>query len=170
MILPLAIHSAQSERSLSPVGAQRRRGIAAVELAVLAPFLAGLVVGMCELGRGVMVRDILTDAARKGCRTGAMAGKGYQDVINDVNNILTDNSIATGNATITIQIASYTGNATTPSWGAFTTVSSASAFKPNPLDQIAVQVSVTASTVLWFSPVYISRSIVSQTLIMVKQG
>jgi hypothetical protein len=117
-----------------------------------------------------MVRDILTDAARKGCRTGATVGKGYQDVVNDINNILSDNNISSANATITIQIASYTGNSTTPSWGTATTVSSASGFSPKPLDQLSVQVSVTASSVLWFTPVYISKPITSQTLIMLRQG
>jgi Flp pilus assembly protein TadG len=170
MILRFAIRLEYSDRGIASPVARGRRGIAAVEMAFLAPLLAALTVGMCELGRGVMVRDILTDAARKGCRTGAMAGKGYQDLVNDVNNILSDNNIASGKATITIQIASYTGTSTTPKWATPATVSSASAFTPNPLDQISVQVSVPASTVLWFTPVHISKPIVSQTLVMVKQG
>ena len=82
-----------------------RRGLAATELAVLAPFLAALLMGMCEMGRAVMVKDILTDASRKGCRTGATPKKTFQNILDDVNNILSDNHISTANATITIQTA-----------------------------------------------------------------
>jgi Flp pilus assembly protein TadG len=171
MILPFATCSEPLHCRLPRVAARRRRGIAAVELAALAPFLGALIVGMCEMGRAVMVKDILTNAARKGCRTGVTAGKAYQDVLNDVNNILSDNNITPSNATITVQVASYTGNSTTPSWSAFTTASSGSTFTPNPLDQVLVKVSIPASTVLWFSPVYMSnKAIESETLIMVRQG
>lgn len=40
-----------------------RRAVAAVEFAVLAPFLFTLATGAFEVGRGIMVRQILTDAA-----------------------------------------------------------------------------------------------------------
>ena len=148
-----------------------RQGIAATEFAILAPFLAALIMGMCEMGRAVMVKEILTNAARKGCRTGATVGKGYQDILDDVNNILSDNNISTGKATITVQVATYTGTSTTPSWGAFTTVTSASGFNPNALDKISVQVSIHAADVLWFSPVFMTNATVeSETLIMLRQG
>lgn len=151
--------------------ARRRRGVAATELALVAPLLGALVMGMCEMGRAVMVKDILTDAARKGCRTGATPGKSYQNVLDDVNNILSDNKISTANASITVQIASYTGSGTTPSWGAFTTVTSGSTFTPSSLDQVSVTVSIPVSTVLWFSPIFLSKQgIESETMIMVRQG
>jgi hypothetical protein len=127
--------------------------------------------GMCEMGRAVIVKDILTNAARKGCRTGVTPGKTYQNVLDDVNNVFSDNNINSANVTIIVQIASYTGKSTTPSWGSFTTVSSNSAFTPQPLDQISVKVSIPISNVLWFSPRFMSnKTIESEALTMVRQG
>jgi Flp pilus assembly protein TadG len=149
----------------------QRRGIAAAEFAVLAPFLAALVIGMVEMGRLVMVKETLTNAARKGCRTGVTPGKGYNDILNNVNNILTDNNIDPSKATITVQIAPYTGTATAPSWGSFTTVTSPSAFNPNPLDKVSVQVSIGVTNVLWLTPVFTSSaSVESEMLTMLRQG
>jgi Flp pilus assembly protein TadG len=149
---------------------RRRRGVAATELAVLAPFVAALICGMCEMGRATMVKDILTNAAREGCRTGATTNKTYQNLVSDVNNILSDNNIPTTNATITVQVASYTGTSTSPSWGSFTTVT-ASSFNPSPLDQVSVKVSIPVTSVLWFAPVYMSKlAVQSESVIMVRQG
>jgi Flp pilus assembly protein TadG len=171
MIVPCGAGCEQLRRDSAPVIGRRRRGIAATEFAILAPFLGALIMGMCEMGRAVMVKELLTNAARKGCRTGAMSLKTYQNVLDDMNNILSDNNINSSNATITVQIASYTGTSTTPSWGSFTTVSNGSAFTPKPLDQILVKVAIPASNVLWFSPVFLpKKAIESETLIMVKQG
>jgi Flp pilus assembly protein TadG len=140
-----------------------------VEFALLAPFLASLVVGMCELGRAVMVKDVLTNAARKGCRTGITLTKTYQNIMDDVNNILSDNKFPA--ASITIQVASYTGNSTTPSWGPFTTVTGSSSYKPKALDKVLVKVAVNATDVLWFAPTFMSStSIESETMIMLRQG
>ena len=149
----------------------RRRGIAATEFALLAPFLAALILGMCEMGRAMMVKDILTNAARKGCRTGVTLGKTYQNVLDDVNNILTDNSLPSAKATITVQIATYTGTSTTPSWGSFTTVTSSSTYTPKPLDKVLVKLSMNVADVLWFAPTFMSNTAVeSETVIMLRQG
>jgi Flp pilus assembly protein TadG len=146
-----------------------RRAIAATELAMLAPFVGMLIVGMCEMGRAVMVKDILTNAARKSCRTGAMISKSYQDIQNEVSDILSSNNISASSATVTVQVATYTGTGTTPSWGALTTVTSGT-FAPNPLDQISVKVGIPISNVLWFSPQFMSKTAIeSETLIMVRQ-
>jgi Flp pilus assembly protein TadG len=173
MILTLATRSWPPSGGDPPAIARRRprRGIAATEVAVLAPFLCALVMGMFELGRLVMVKETLTNAARKGCRTGVTPAKSYQNLLDDVNNILTDNNITPANATITVQIAAYTGTSTTPSWGSFTTVTSGSAFTPNPLDKVSVKVSIDVTYVLWFTPLFVSNSSVeSETMIMLKQG
>jgi Flp pilus assembly protein TadG len=148
-----------------------RRATAATELAVVAPFLAALVMGMCEMARAVTVKDILTNAARKGCRTGVTPGKTYQNVLDDVNDVLSDSHLSSANATITVQIAPYIWNSTTPGWGSLTTVTNDSAFTPNPLDQVLVKVAIPARDVLWFSPQFmLSKAIGSETLTMVKQG
>jgi Flp pilus assembly protein TadG len=149
---------------------QRRRGIAATELAVLAPFLVTVVLGMFEVGRCVMVKDLLTNAARKGCRTGTTASGTYQNILDDVNNILSDNNIPASDATITVQVATYNGNSTTPSWGSFATVSDASSYTPNALDKVSVKVAIPVTDVLWFAPAFISSaSLESETLTMVRQ-
>src|SRR5208282_221193 len=77
MKLSLAHGSEPRAPGRTPTAARRarRRGVAAVELAILAPFLGVLVMGMFEMGRLVMVKDILTDSVRKGGRTGATPGK-----------------------------------------------------------------------------------------------
>jgi Flp pilus assembly protein TadG len=168
MIFPLA---ERNNTGAAPVRTKRRRGVAATELAIIAPFLGALVMGMCEMGRAVMVKDTLTNAARKGCRTGATAGKTYQNIVDDVTNIFSDNNINTANLNITIQIASYTGTSTTPKWGSFTAVTSNSTFTPQPLDQVLVKVSIPVTNVLWFSPQFLSNTAIeSETLTMVKQG
>jgi TadE-like protein len=48
-----------------------RRGIAATELAVLLPFLLILLVGLWEVGRYIMIQNILDSAAREAGRLGA---------------------------------------------------------------------------------------------------
>ncbi len=53
-----------------------RRGIAATEFAVIAPFLGILILGMFELARGIMVKQMLNDAARRACRVAIQPLKG----------------------------------------------------------------------------------------------
>src|SRR5438270_378337 len=72
-------------------GRTRRRGGAAVELAVLAPFLVAVMMGMFEINRGLMVKQALGAAARKGCRTGILHQYGNADIIADATNIMRDN-------------------------------------------------------------------------------
>ena len=45
-----------------------RKGVAAVEFAVIAPLFFALVFGMIEFGRAVMVQQIITNASREGAR------------------------------------------------------------------------------------------------------
>ena len=87
-----------------------------------------------------------------------------------VANIFSDNNINASNSTITVQVASYTGNTTTPTWGPFTTVSSNTTFNPQPLDKVLVKVSLPVTNVLWFSPHFMpNTAIESETLTMVRQ-
>lgn len=48
--------------------APTRRGIAAVEFAIVAPVFFLLAIGFIELGRGLMVQQVLTNASRVGAR------------------------------------------------------------------------------------------------------
>lgn len=51
---------------------RRRRGAAAVELAVVSPLLLALVFGIIEFGWTMMVRETMISAVRQGCRTATL--------------------------------------------------------------------------------------------------
>ena len=53
--------------------ANRRRGVAVVEMAFVIPVMFLLVFGFIEFARMVMVKQALTDAARAGCRKAVLA-------------------------------------------------------------------------------------------------
>jgi Flp pilus assembly protein TadG len=139
----------------STVRRRRRFGAAAVEVAILAPLLAGLVVGMFQMSRIIMIKEVLCDAARKGCRTGIWPNRANSDITADVNNILTDAGFTSSNATITILV---NGNAV-----------DASTAQQN--DQISVQVSMPLSKVGWL-PLFFDSGITlsSETVVMMRQG
>ena len=50
----------------------RRRGAAAVEFAFCLPFLVTILLGIIEMGRLMMVKEILVNCARDGARTAAV--------------------------------------------------------------------------------------------------
>ena len=52
----------------------KRTGTAAVELAVCLPFLLVLILGIWEVGRMVMVQQLIANAAREGGRQAAAGG------------------------------------------------------------------------------------------------
>jgi Flp pilus assembly protein TadG len=58
-----------------------RRGIAAVEFAVLAPILFALLLGLWQIGRMVEVKQLMDNAAREGARLAAQS-----QIINPVGN------------------------------------------------------------------------------------
>jgi Flp pilus assembly protein TadG len=58
---------------LHPRSTTRRRGVAAVEFAVVLPLLLLLLVGIWELGRIINVQIIMNNAARDGARLAAQA-------------------------------------------------------------------------------------------------
>jgi Flp pilus assembly protein TadG len=132
----------------------RRRGIAAVEFAVLAPFLAMLMLGTFELTRGIMVKQLLNDAARKACRTGIQPQKANTDVIAEVNNILSDNGVPAADATITIQVNGVTIDCSTA--------------KQN--DKVSVKVAIPTSDTFWAGEYFLkSTSIESDSIAMLRQ-
>lgn len=150
-----------------------RRGAAAVELAVVSAFLfLPLLIGIFEVGRGVIVAEMLEDAARKACNTGCKPDKTYSNTTADATDILTDNGIDSTQATVTVQVASYVYPITDPpTWGPFVTVTSDATFIPQQFDLIAVQVSIPAAKVLWFTPFFFNnQNIISSKVIMMRAG
>jgi hypothetical protein len=134
-----------------------RPGVAAAEFALLAPFLVFLFLGVFELARGIMMKQMLNDAARKACRTGVLPGKTNSDITSEVNNILSDNNIPTGDATISILIK--------PS-GA----TDVSAAHPG-VDSVSVKVSIPVSDFYWGGTFFLpGTDIESESVTMLKQG
>jgi len=138
-----------------------------VALFILGPFLTGMV----EMGRAVMVKGILTDAARKGAASGAMNTKTYTDIYNDVDDVLnTDHelpaTLSNGKATLTVTVATW--SATTQTYGSDTAVTSAT-FAPKQYDKISVKVSVKASDVTWYFLNYTAGDMESETVVMMRQ-
>src|SRR5262249_28390799 len=140
-----------------------RRAIAAVELAALAPLFGTIIVGMVELSRGMMAKETLSNAARKGCRTGIQRDKSSTDAYNDSLNIMTDNSYdstlfnpqnpsgstsGTIIGTITITVTDPGGNTLTDALNAPSGSS------------VSVQVGIPASSVNWVSNFFLQNTMI----------
>lgn len=109
----------------------RRRGAAAAEFALVLPVFFMIVLGIIELARVFMVVHLLSDAARKGCRTAAVKGSSTADISGIISDLLTNESISGSAATITVTVNSASADASTAVSG----------------DRIQVTVSVPASAV-----------------------
>jgi Flp pilus assembly protein TadG len=102
-----------------------------VEFAFVAPVFFMLVLGLIELGRGMMVTHELTSAARDGCRVGVIQGKTDTDIKAAVSSALSAQGISGYSTTIRV-------NDVVPS-----------SFSIQSNDQLTVQVSVPVSNVTW---------------------
>jgi Flp pilus assembly protein TadG len=155
-------------------GKSTRRGIAAVEMAMLAPLLATIIVGMIECSRGVMVKETLSNSARKGCRTGIQRTTASLDIYNDCVNIMRDNGFTstvfspappsgavsgqTYIGSITIAVTDPNGTVLTDALGA-----------PSG-SQVSVQVSIPISSVMWVTSYFLQATqLESETVVMMKQ-
>ena len=136
-----------------PSPAAGRRAVAAVELAVVLPFIVALVLGLVEIGRGLSVKESLSDAAQKACRAGAQPGKTTAQAQAEVDNIMQDLGITGYSTAILVN-------------GQQTDIKDA---KHN--DQISVKVSVPVSQVSWTTTFFLSaQDLESETVIMLRQG
>jgi Flp pilus assembly protein TadG len=79
---------------------KHRRGAAAVEFAVVAPVFFLMILGMIEIGRAIMVQQIITNASREGARMAVLPGSTVADVNTRVQEILQASTI--NGATVTI--------------------------------------------------------------------
>ncbi len=71
---------------------RRRRsrcGAAAVEFALVAPIFFMLVIGMIEVGRAIMVQQMLINASRVGARSAVMLSSSEEAVVSAVNDYVT---------------------------------------------------------------------------------
>ena len=141
-----------------------RSGVAAVEMAFVVPILGLIALGMFELSRGVMVREMLTGAARKGCRTGIIHQYGNSNIIGDATNVMQDNGFDTTLfnpptiGAINITVTDPSGNSLSDSLDA------------PPGSMVSVQVVIPTSSVNWVSSYWMTSSMVeSNTVVMMKQ-
>ncbi len=81
--------------------AAHRRGAAAVEFALMAPLLFLLVFGMVEVGRGLMVQQLLSNAARDGARSAILEGATVAAVETSVLDYLGTSSISGASVAVT---------------------------------------------------------------------
>ena len=80
---------------------EKYRGVAAVEFAVVAPILFLLIFGMIDVGRALMVQNLLTNAARDGARAASLDGVTAVDVEAQVTSFLAALHIPGASVTVT---------------------------------------------------------------------
>jgi Flp pilus assembly protein TadG len=150
----------------SGFAAQRRRdGSAIIEFALVVPFLCLILMGMFELGRAMMVKTTLSDAARKACRTGIKRDKGNSDITIQVMDIMTDNGYSPAKfsppaiGSINVTVTDPNGNVL-----------------PDSLDApsgsiVSVQVAIPVSSTTWVTPFFLGSgtTLESETVVMMKQ-
>jgi Flp pilus assembly protein TadG len=122
--------------------AQRRTGTAVVELAVVLPILALLLVGIWELGRMVQVQQVLSNAAREGARRAATGTRTIADVDTAVKNYLAAAGFNTNG--YTLKIINVTQNPS-PAPGAPSDDPTAA----NQLDHLRITVTLPFNNVKW---------------------
>lgn len=96
-------------------GKHGRRGAALVEMAVVFPILLMLILGMVEAGRLGMVSQLVTTAARDGCRVAVLNGKTQANAEARIESVLegggiSDYTVSFSPSTFTTVKASDTSN------------------------------------------------------------
>ena len=124
-----------------------------IELALLLPFLVTSFLGIFEIGRGLLVKEALSNAAQRACRTGAQPGKANSDVTQDVDDVMASAGISGHSATVLIN--DVPGDVKTAKRH----------------DKVSVKVSVPVSKVFWLTTYFVKNNQVeSETVVMVRQG
>jgi Flp pilus assembly protein TadG len=136
-------------RGANSVAPNRRRGVAAVELAVVGAFLVTLMFAILELGRGIIVKQNLTDSARRGARLGAQPGTTTAAINAEVNLFLSNNNIPTANVTTTVLVNGNNVDASTAVQN----------------DKISVQVAIPVASVYWMATVFLNSSEVQSEIV-----
>jgi Flp pilus assembly protein TadG len=89
------------------------------------------VLGLIEISRGLMVVNLLTNAAQQGCRIGVLEGKTNSDIVNAVNASLKSQGISGDSVAIQVNDGS------------------ADVANAQPGDEVTVIVAIPASKVTW---------------------
>jgi hypothetical protein len=93
---PIGSLQPQKLKSFTGIGRNKRQADSALEFACIAPILVVLILGMIEFGRVMMVEQVLSNAAREGCRHAALGDSTVttQAVTDTVNGYLTGSNIS----------------------------------------------------------------------------
>jgi Flp pilus assembly protein TadG len=145
-IRSLALAGAKSSGSSSvPVRHSRigRKGAVLVEFGIVLPVFILLILGIIEFGRAYMVLHLLTDAARKACRSAAVKGSSTSTITASTTSLLTSESVS--GATLTVKVKEVVADASSANSG----------------DEITVIVSVPASSVS-FVGTFVSGNLTGQ--------
>lgn len=139
----------------TPVPQPARRGVAAVEFALVVPVLLVMMLGMIEMVGAIFARTIVIAAARRGCETATKPLSSNATVIFAVNDVISSNNISSSSATTTIRVNGVVKNVSTA--------------KQN--DRISVTVSIPYSNMeLISSNLFIdSSTAISETVVMMRQ-
>ena len=124
-------------------------GAAVVEFAFVAPLLIMLTFGMLELGRVVMVKQLLINASREGARMAILPASTAEEVIAHVQTELSNSSINGANVVVTP--------------GSLATAQAGS--------PVTVAVSVSASSVSWIpKPLFVFSQTIDATTTMRRES
>lgn len=141
-----------------------RRAVAAVEMAFVVPVLVMIALGMFELSRGIIVKQALTGAARKGCRSGIIHQYGNSTIVSDVIDVMRDNGFDSTRfnppsiGSVNITVTDPSGNALSD------------ALDAPPGSTVTVQVVIPTTSVNWVSCYYLpSNTVESDVVVMMKQ-
>jgi Flp pilus assembly protein TadG len=88
-------------RSIRSRRSAARRGVSAVEFAIVAPVVFLFVAGIIEFGRAMMVESLLANAAQRGARVGVLNDAQNSDVSTAVNSNLATGGISGATTTVT---------------------------------------------------------------------
>jgi Flp pilus assembly protein TadG len=80
----------------------QRRGVAAVELAVILPFIMTLLLGLWEIGRMIEVQQIMSNAVREGARQASTGNLTNSQVQTVVTQYLAAAGLTTTNVVVTV--------------------------------------------------------------------
>ncbi|HEU5116665.1 MAG TPA: TadE/TadG family type IV pilus assembly protein [Isosphaeraceae bacterium] len=81
--------------------ARKRSGAAAVEMAMVLPVFVLIVLGVIEFARFGMAVQLLTTAAREGCRTASLPNTAQSDVTERITEVLSGSGIPAPTPTLT---------------------------------------------------------------------
>lgn len=125
----------------------RRRGTAPIEFALVTPIFFGVLLGIVELGRGCMVAELLTEAARRACRVAIVEGVSSTSIQSTATTFLTNVGINGESASIYVndQPAGSTNVASQPAY-----------------TEITVVVSVPVGSVTWTPLVFLTGNLSGQ--------